>query len=227
MDPDDLAEMGVQVLRLAAELLLGPLAERDEQMALAVEHQARAEMLGAVELRLLAEDDLDVRERPLVLAEDAAGDRGAVAAVAGLGIAQIHQAVLAEVRVERDVEKAALITRVHLRHARDRLRDLALGRDMAERPRPLGHQHAAVRQKSERPGMAEPVGNGLDVDRGAFGLEVLIDRERGRRREQGDRGRGETYSESGHARFLDLVERYRLAKERTKGSAARRANSQR
>ena len=57
--------------------------------------------------------------------------------------------------------------------------------------------------------MAEPVGKGLDVDRGAFGFEGLIDRERGRRREQDDRGRGETYSESGHARFLDLFERYR------------------
>src|SRR5690606_31103065 len=45
VDPDDLAEMGIEILRLAAEAGLGALAGGDEEVALVVEDEPRPVML--------------------------------------------------------------------------------------------------------------------------------------------------------------------------------------
>ena len=59
--------------------------------------------------------------------------------------------------MEGDVEEAALAARVDPRHPGDRLRVEPAPRvHRAERARTLGHQHPAVRQEREPPGMVEP-----------------------------------------------------------------------
>ena len=68
--------MRVEVLRLAAELLIGALAERDEKVPVAIEDQPRAEMLRARLFRRLREDHLHIGKRAHVLAERSARDGG-------------------------------------------------------------------------------------------------------------------------------------------------------
>ena len=70
--------MGAEVLGLVA--LRVALAGRDEEVAVARENEARAEMVVALELRLLPEYDLDVGQRAAV--EPRACDGRAVRAVA-------------------------------------------------------------------------------------------------------------------------------------------------
>lgn len=60
---DDLALQLVQVLRGAALVVL---AEGDEQVALAVEDQARAEVMAAGKLRQLPEDHVETLQPSLV-----------------------------------------------------------------------------------------------------------------------------------------------------------------
>ena len=79
VDADDLAEQAVHPLRLHAAFGDRPVAERDEQRAVAAEHQAAAEVQRRGERRRLVEDHLDVLDlRRRAVHEPAARDRGVV-----------------------------------------------------------------------------------------------------------------------------------------------------
>jgi len=61
-----------------------------------------------------------------------------------------------EIAAEDHVHQAGLALRVNLRHTGKRRRQLAGARDDAQAAGPFGHQHAAVGQEGERPGMHQP-----------------------------------------------------------------------
>ncbi len=96
--------MRVQVLRLGAELLFGAFPQPYEHPPLTIEHDARAEMHGAVLFGLLREDHLDAAQFFVVSTQRTAGNRGGVAALSFLGKAQIDEAVLREARVQSYVQ---------------------------------------------------------------------------------------------------------------------------
>ena len=93
VDAEDLAEAARQVLGLAPGLLVRTLAHGHEQLAIRREDEARAEMLVAVIGRHLPEDDLEAVElaRAAALHELGLRHRGAVALLAGLGIADVDR----------------------------------------------------------------------------------------------------------------------------------------
>jgi hypothetical protein len=160
-DADDLPEVSAEVLGLVA---LGiSLAGRDEEIAVAREHEPRPEVMLARHLRLLPEDHLDVAERLAV--ESRTRDRGAVRSVhAGLRIRQVDRRVLIERGIEDDVEQPALTPR---RTPAARPRSVRTARallDVAQPARPLGHEHPTVGQEGERPGMLEALRDRRNVD---------------------------------------------------------------
>ena len=103
-----------------------------------------------------------------------ARDRGAGAAVARLGEAQVHEAVLGERRRQRDAEQAALAAGAHARHAAHRPPRLAVLLDEQQLSRALGDEHAAVGQEREPPRVIE---SARDLDDG----ERSVDGRRRRR----------------------------------------------
>src|SRR5690606_28840908 len=166
IDADDRSDMRIKILRPVAELRRGAVAHGDEQMPLIVENQPRAEMRPALDLRLLAEDDLDIFERRQFLVQPTASNRRTVAAAAGLGEAEIDQPAFFELRIERDVQKAALTLSVDLRYAANGLGDGPVFADVPEIAGAFRDQHAfAIRQKRDRPGVTQPIGNSRDADR--------------------------------------------------------------
>ncbi|MNP72845.1 hypothetical protein D3C76_1694720 [compost metagenome] len=87
----------VEILRSAALVVL---AQGDEQVAIAIEHQARAEVDTAGELGFLAEDHLEVFQPAGVVAQATTPDRGSggTALTAAFGVGEIDQPVLGEGR---------------------------------------------------------------------------------------------------------------------------------
>ena len=70
-----------------------------------------------------------------------------------------------------DVEHAAVLLYVHLRHARDRFRQLALVED-AEAAGTLGDEETAIGQERERPWRLEITRNDLGPERQRLGLDT-------------------------------------------------------
>jgi hypothetical protein len=181
--------MRAEVLRLVAKLGVAAITHRHEQVALPVEHQPRAEMSGAVDLRLLAEDHLHRFQRAHVVIEPAPRHGGAVAAFSSLREGEIDEPVRREVGIERHVEQPALVAHVDLRHAGDRVGKRARGRDVAQVARPLGHQHVAIGQEGDGPRIEQPVGESLDMDFAGLGGEGPVHGLRAARGEKEDRRR--------------------------------------
>src|SRR5690606_3221325 len=132
------------------------------------EHDAAAKMVLPVRLRLLPEDHGEVLDR--VVLEAAPAERGRRAFAARLRERQVHEAVVREVRIERDVEQAALAFGEDVWDAFDRVRQLLAVED-PQLAGPLGDEQPAVRQERHSPGMVQPVRETLDVDRAALRLE--------------------------------------------------------
>jgi hypothetical protein len=143
---------------------------------------------------VLAVDHLDAGQR-VVGRKRGARQRGAAAAVDRLGIGEIKDVVLREVAVEDDVEQAALAAGENRRHAGERLRQRAVARDDAQAAGSFGHQHAAVGQKGERPGMHQPARHGFDPHGAGRGLKRRVGRA-GRR--GGDERDGDSEDEAQH-----------------------------
>ena len=142
-DPDRLAQVAVEALRIRSHPHVGAFAGRHVEHAVGAEREARAVVHGAVEGRQHAEDHADLIEAAAVVRQHAARDAGAVAAVARLGVAPEDRAVRSERRAQRDVEQPALAARIDRRHAGDRL--ARLGR----RPRRCaGARRFSVTRKS-------------------------------------------------------------------------------
>jgi hypothetical protein len=153
--------------RLGA-VLLAAVALRDVEEAGAVEHEARAEVAAAARLRHLAVDDFDVLHSRIFdrARQPAAEHRAAVAPVPAVGEREVHQAVLGEAGMERDVEQAALAVLLDLRQAGDRLRGgLAVAADDAEPSGALGDEHAPVGQEGQAPGILGALGQHHDPER--------------------------------------------------------------
>jgi hypothetical protein len=144
--------------------LLVALAERDEQPAVTREHEARTKMVPAGDLRLLAEDHLDVGEPQAV--ELRARDRRAIGVtVAGLRIGEVDRRVRSEIRIGHDVQQPALSLCMNPGHAANRLGERSLRVNVAQAAGTLGHEHAPVRQECEAPRVLETARDRRDRDR--------------------------------------------------------------
>ena len=149
----ELEQLALATGEVLGGVLHAAIAGADVELALAVEDEAGAVVEPGVHLRCLAEDHLHIRQR--LAFEAAPGHRGPGATAAGLREAQIHQTVLGELRMQHDIEQAALAAGLHARHAGDRTRQGAVDVDEAEAPGTLRHQHPAIGQEGEPPGMFE------------------------------------------------------------------------
>src|SRR4051812_10078583 len=113
--------------------------------------------------RLLAENDLRVFESRSVIAQARAYHAGAGPALTAIfGKAQINEPALRKIRIEHDVQEAALAARRDGGEPLDRLGQLAFRIHDTKPSRPFGHQHAAVGEKSETPGILQVACNGFD-----------------------------------------------------------------
>jgi hypothetical protein len=144
----DLAGVVVEALRA---VLLAAVAERHEEVTLAVEYQFRAEMAPAARFRLHSEDRLHLDEA--IPREPRARNFGADARAVACRVREIDPAVLGESRVERDVEQSALAVFGDVwRQALQRPRlELAVVPDDAQASGPLGDEHPAIRQERDAP----------------------------------------------------------------------------
>src|SRR5690606_25236701 len=136
-----------------------------------VENEPPAEMQPARVVLVHREDELDILEPRLVaaLVELPAGDRRPCTFGGRLGIAQVDEAVLGELRMKRDVEEAALAgirsadVTEGVRNAFHWNGELALPVTDAQISRvALRHEVTAVRQQREAPGVIESGCDGLD-----------------------------------------------------------------
>src|SRR5690606_25875573 len=92
IDTDHLAEVVVEILSADAKLFGEALPERHEQVTVATEGEARAEMVLMLHLGLLPENDLDIRKaRRLAVLQPAAGNGSAITAFAFLCIADVDE----------------------------------------------------------------------------------------------------------------------------------------
>src|SRR5688572_22278653 len=164
LQAQDLAEIGLHILGWREFLAI---AGCDPEIAGVVEQQPVAVVAVAELLGILSPDDLDVGKRGAILGlcERGADDCCAARATgAALGEAQVDQPVLRELRVKSDVAQAALAAVVHVGYAGDLPGHFALRRDDEEIALLLRHQHSAVGQYCERPGLVER-GDRLDLER--------------------------------------------------------------
>ena len=115
------------------------------------------------QLGLLPEQDAEILQAGPVIGQTAASHGGAGAAVAGLGIGQVDQAVLGEIRRQGHVEQAALP-----------LRGLGYAFKGADRPPGNAQQpqiagafgdEDAIGQKGHGPGMLQAARHGRDLGR--------------------------------------------------------------
>jgi hypothetical protein len=169
IQPDHLAVVLAQILGAVA---LPALADGDEQMALRVERQTRAEVLARIHERLGREDHLQVLEPPL--AQPGARDPRAVAAVAGGRVGEIDHPVRGESGIEGDVEQPALPARVDFRHALDRLRIEHPVAHYAHPSGALGNEDFPVRQERHAPRVLEAGHDRHDPERGMLGADRLV-----------------------------------------------------
>ena len=132
IDAHDLADAGREVLHQRS--LIEAVTGGDEEGAVLAEGDPRAVVVPAPDLGALAVDDLDLGQGAAV--EAAARDRrSGRAALARLRKAQVDGLVLGELRVDGDVEQAALALKEDRRRAGDRRRERAvLGDDSAAGP---------------------------------------------------------------------------------------------
>ena len=94
---------------------IATLALGNENVTLAIERDARAEVIRPDQFGLLPVDHAHIAQR--VAAQRGLGSRGASAlVVAGLGITEIDALAAREVRCQRDVEQATLALHPHTRY---------------------------------------------------------------------------------------------------------------
>jgi hypothetical protein len=179
-------------------------------------------MVAAVVGRLLAEYDRQLRHTIRLLVQLHPRDGRAVAALARLGEGDIDVPVGCEIRIDRNIEQAALVAGGDRGQACERSRYGAVRGHHAQPARPFRHQHPPIRQEGEAPRIFETLRHRLHDDGGFLGLERLGLRERGGCSERD----GEGEADGGHTGILHAVERagncggFRMT-EMTIASAAR------
>jgi len=153
-DAHNLPHVTVQILRTVTETVA--VAQRDEEIAVAPENQSRTPVVAARRGLVLCKDDLHFAQLQCVAVQHCARHGGACPVPRGLCKGKEDRAVRCKRRTEHNIKQAALSARVHIGHTRNRRRHRALWRHDAHAPRALGHQHATIGQKSQRPGRLEP-----------------------------------------------------------------------
>src|SRR2546430_522580 len=124
--------------------------QADKELAIRREDEPRAEMVRSADLGLMAEDHLDVPEG--AIPELCTRDSGGSAALAGLGIGEVDEAVGYEARVKRHIEETALAFPEDPRYASEGLgKTTLLGHD-PQPAGPLRHEHVSVRQEGKAQG---------------------------------------------------------------------------
>jgi hypothetical protein len=142
----------IERLRELAKLVA--LAERHEQPSVAREHEPRAEVVSSGLRQLLTKDDLQDLQLAIVGRElRARNARASGTAAPRLRIRKIDVAIARKLGVDRDIEQAPLLDRVHFRHAADRLADATIESHDSQTPWLLGHEHALVGQERHAPWM--------------------------------------------------------------------------
>ena len=137
-----LAEVAVWLLRR-----VGHAAERRH-----IEHAVAAERETRDPTRLRRDEHVaNVRER--VAVPNAARDAERRRAGRGrLVVAEIHEVIRRELRMQRDVVQTGETLRLHLGHSRDRHRvERAVLVHAPQLPAALGHEHVAARQERDAP----------------------------------------------------------------------------
>jgi hypothetical protein len=113
----DLARKVVKCLRARGH---APVAERDVQQAFVVEHQPRSIVPGRGRLGLEPEDHRDILQG--LLAQPRANHLGAAPTLAARAVGQIDEPVVAEARMQRNIEQPAMVFGIHLRNTAQRRR---------------------------------------------------------------------------------------------------------
>ncbi len=144
------------------------VAQRNPQVALAVERQPGADISPAGKHRLLAKDLAHVLQPPVVGAElgEAHYRTGAVFLLTG--IAEIETTALCKIGRQHHIQQSALPLCPYRRHAANRLRQSATGLPEPQLAAAFGNQHALISgQESQRPGMIESVLQLFNADLGS------------------------------------------------------------
>ena len=153
-DPDHLAERGLKVLGRRPLL---PLTKRHEERLVGPERDAGTEVAASRHLGHLPVEHRDALEG--AAHELPAGHGGprepGLGSRPGLRVGPVHPRVGGEVRVERDVEEAALPVRDHRRQAGQGRLQGAVGPQDDHRAALLRHERPAVREEGETPGRGE------------------------------------------------------------------------
>ena len=192
-DAQHLGRMAPEVL---GELAPAAIAGGDVEIPFAVEQQPRAEVAAGGCPSVGDEDHLHLLEA--VAGEAAAGDAGAGEPVlAERGIGEVDEAVGGEIRIEGDVEEAALALGPDLRQTAHRSRvERAVGADAAQAADALGDQHRTVGQEGEAPGTLEPVGHEMEPETLHRALEDLARLRRPYRRAGAEGGAARDHGEN-------------------------------
>ncbi len=160
------------VVKALCPLLVTAIAEGDEQKALPIEHQARAEVASAVRLGEHPEQNLHVAER--LSLQPGTEHLGAVAAFSFGDVGEIDPAVVTKSGVQGHIEQPALADRGDRWQSTHGFRiEPAIGIDQPQAARALADQHSSVRQKGEAPGVFETFGENRQPDALPFAFENL------------------------------------------------------
>jgi len=162
---------------------LAAVAQREIEVARAVEDDAAAEVVPRTALRALPEEDLHVLEA--VAGEPSARELGTDPVVAARRVGEVHELVFLELGVRHHVVQAALPVHRDLRQAGDRLRLEPALAHHAQPARLLRHQHAPVGKKRKRPGLLEALHHLHHLERVLVGFVRLGERG-GAERQSGD-----------------------------------------
>jgi hypothetical protein len=119
-------------------------------------------MAGAVYLRHLPKDHLNILQANWPETSPRHGGSGTIRA--GLGIGEIDPAAGGEVRGERHIEQPALPAREHAWNTRQRCGDIPVSRDQPQPTGALGDQHPSVGQEGETPWMNQTARECLNPD---------------------------------------------------------------
>ncbi len=154
------AQMVSGVLRLLT--VVKAVAQSQQQGVVRQKGDASAVVGAALLGRLHAEDLVRVLQR---FAVEGRRRQAGVASLAGAAaVAEEQLTGLGKIRRQRDFHQTALAVDECLGHARNRLRaQLACGINQSQLAATLGDQHAAVRQKSQRPGVGQAVSQGFNL----------------------------------------------------------------
>jgi hypothetical protein len=135
---------------------LATVTESDVEVAFAVEHDARAEVISRTQLGLHPENDLHIFK--MIAFQHAARHFRSDAIAVARRERQIHAVVFGKLRMQCHIQQSALAYCRYVGNAADSLGiEFEILADDTQAACAFCHQHAPVRQESQRPGVLQPV----------------------------------------------------------------------